>query len=199
MLLRFLAVGATLALVALAVFHGAPHPVVEIAADSPSPRPSGTRHDRHAGLHVSGAVVYVVGAVNRPGLYHIAEGQRADDAVRAAGGMRRDADPAGINLAAFARDGDEIDVPMLGQPISRLAQHRVRAPRVSKSATADIVDVNTADARQLGSVPGIGVAIAERIVAVRERDGAFETYDQLLDVAGMTQSRLDRAEPFLRL
>lgn len=191
--------GAVVALAALAVFHTAPRPAAAIAVDSPAPKASWPARARRAGLARTTSVVYVVGAVRHPGLYHIAEGERADDAVRAAGGLRGDADPAGVNLASYARDGDEIDVPVLGQSISRSAKRSARSPRLVKSTAQAIVDVNTADARELGSVPGIGTAIAERIVAVRERDGKFESYDQLLDVAGMTQSRLDRATPYLRL
>ncbi|MFY9720315.1 MAG: helix-hairpin-helix domain-containing protein, partial [Candidatus Cybelea sp.] len=60
------------------------------------------------------------------------------------------------------------------------------------------VDVNAADAAELAAVPGIGGAVATRIVEVRGRDGSFASLDELLDVAGMTQSRLERARPYLR-
>ena len=60
------------------------------------------------------------------------------------------------------------------------------------------VDVNAADAAELAAVPGIGRAIAARIVELREREGAFTSLDELLDVAGMTQTRLERARPYLR-
>jgi competence protein ComEA len=143
--------------------------------------------------------VYVVGAVARPGLYRIGAGARIDDAVRRAGGLRADADPAGVNLAAHAGDGDEIDVPVRGERATAAAPRakRTRGKRTVK--TTQPVNVNDADARQLALIPGIGPAIAARIVAVRDRDGAFTSLDQLLDVAGMTQARLDRAQDFLRV
>jgi len=62
-----------------------------------------------------------------------------------------------------------------------------------------VVDLNTAGAQALGRVPGIGGAIAQRIVDVRSSEGPFTSLDQLLDVAGMTSSRLDRAQQYLRL
>lgn len=195
---RILAAAGALALAGLALVHPA-RPAAP-AIDSPAPSPSARPRMLPRREAANGGVVYVVGAVNRPGLYHIAAMARADDAVRSAGGLRGDADPAGVNLAAYARDGDEIIVPVLGQSISSVVKHRVRAKaRSSKASSAVVVDVNTADAATLASVPGIGMAIAERIVAVRERDGAYESIDQLLDVAGMTQNRLDRAEPYLRI
>jgi competence ComEA-like helix-hairpin-helix protein len=98
------------------------------------------------------------------------------------------------------RHGDEIAVPTLGQP-TRLTRNTKRTggrgSRSSKSGA--IVDVNTASADMLASVPGFGATLAARIVQVREEEGAFTTFDQLLDVAGMTDSRLTRAEPYLRL
>ncbi|HXF35483.1 MAG TPA: helix-hairpin-helix domain-containing protein, partial [Candidatus Acidoferrales bacterium] len=59
------------------------------------------------------------------------------------------------------------------------------------------LDVNSAALDELASVPGIGRALAARIVALRDADGAFSTLDELLDVSGMTQSRLERARPYL--
>lgn len=196
---RALIVVGVAGLVALAIWHPAPHAPLVV---NPSPAPAATpRHARPISSAVSSqAVVYVVGAVARPGLYRIAEGARVDDAVRAAGGFRAGADPAGVNLAAHASDGDEILVPMLGQSTrTTSAAKRPRTPRARTSKSRAIVDVNTAPAEALASVPGIGAIVAARIVEIRERDGAFATFDELLDVAGMTQSRLDRALPFLRL
>jgi competence protein ComEA len=76
---------------------------------------------------------------------------------------------------------------------------RSRSPRARAIKSAAIVDVNSASAQALASVPGLGAMIAARIVAIREQDGAFTTFDELLDVAGMTESRLARAQPYLRL
>jgi competence protein ComEA len=71
-------------------------------------------------------------------------------------------------------------------------RHRATPPPDSS------VDVNAADAAELAAVPGIGRAVAARIVELREREGSFASLDELLDVAGMTQSRLERARSYLR-
>lgn len=81
-------------------------------------------------------------------------------------------------------------------------RHRSRRTRKaihSRHRFAGIVSVNTASADVLARVPGIGVAIAARIVTVREQEGAYASFDELLDVAGMTASRLDRARQYLSL
>lgn len=147
---------------------------------------------------IGDTVVYVAGAVVHPGLYHLHAGARADDAVRSAGGFRSDADTGAVNLAAHVADGDEVFVTVLGAPTPHPT--RSRRPRaVSKKGTNIVVDLNTATAEQLATVPGIGATLAARIVEVRERDGAYASFDELLDVAGITASRLQRAEPYMRI
>jgi competence protein ComEA len=56
-------------------------------------------------------VVYVTGAVMRPGVYEIPAGSRVNDAVRMAGGLLRQADEEAVNLAEAAADGLHISVP----------------------------------------------------------------------------------------
>ena len=125
--------------------------------------------------------------------------------MASAGGFASGADAAGVNLAAPVADGDEVYVPAAGEGArptsSRRHAHRRGSHRRDALATAPepaSVDVNAAGESELADVPGIGAAIAARIVALRDVDGAFASLDQLLDVAGMTQTRLERARPYLR-
>src|SRR5579863_4050683 len=126
------------ALAGLAVFlfrHPAPGPAIE-SATSPAgsvatPRARWDRRSSHAD-RASDLVVYVVGAVRTPGLYHLREGERVARAVALAGGMRASADAAGVNLAARPSDGDEIDVPIAGESAhastnARRSRRHVRA------------------------------------------------------------------------
>lgn len=133
--------------------------------------------------------MYVAGAVAHPGLYRLPSGARADDAVERAGGMRADADPAAVNLAERVSDGEEIRVLRLGE-IAPALSRRSKRKRASP-APAQPVDLNAADAQSLASIPGIGPTLAERIVAYRNLNGPFGSLDELADVAGMTQRRID--------
>ena len=206
MIPRIALIGAVLALVALALWHPARPPVVLSGAAAPAAEPSfiGDAGERphHRGSrqysHDDELVVYVAGAVKRPGLYHLRSGDRNARAVALAGGLIGSADAGAVNLAQRANDGDEVYVPLAGEaPHRRSAErrshrHRAAAPRNGS------VDVNQSDAAELAAVPGIGHAIAQRIVELREREGSFSSLDELLDVAGMTQTRLERARPYLR-
>jgi competence protein ComEA len=198
---RIFIVAAALGLAAFCLWHPAPAPMATTA--QPSPRPDGpsarqksSRHgDRSAAA--SDPVVYVAGAVLHPGVYRLRAGDRAGDAVEAAGGPVADAQPWSVNLAAPLRDGDEIYVPLRGEQDVRPKAKRTRRSRASPAPAGDI-DVNHADAAAIGSVPGIGRAVGARIVELREREGPYASLDELLDVGGMTEARLERARPFLR-
>jgi competence protein ComEA len=183
---------------AAALWHPAPHAAIVSASPQPdvTAAPRRSRQDRSP----EELVVYVAGAVQRPGLYRLREGDRYDRAVALAGGFRSDADAAGVDLAQRATDGEEVLVPRAGETVrrGRIAHRSSRRHRRTPSAPAESsVDVNGAGGDELARVPGIGRAIAGRIIELRDREGAFASLDELLDVAGMTQSRLARARPYL--
>ena len=56
-------------------------------------------------------VVHITGAVKKPGVYHLPQAARGDDALKAAGGATSDANPDALNLAAHLEDGSQIHVP----------------------------------------------------------------------------------------
>ncbi|MGC9990805.1 MAG: ComEA family DNA-binding protein [Candidatus Cybelea sp.] len=198
--------GAALALAAFALWHPAPRAAVQSVSlatptADPDPLASGREHHRHF-RHAAPSgdlVVYVAGDVVKPGLYHLHPGDRYAQAVALAGGFGASAQAGGVNLAARAADGEEVYVPAAGEASrTRLHEPRTRRHRASPPPADGSVDVNTADAAALATVPGIGRAVGSRIVELREREGSFASLDELLDVAGMTQSRLERARPYLR-
>ncbi|MBC7518838.1 MAG: helix-hairpin-helix domain-containing protein [Microbacteriaceae bacterium] len=122
--------------------------------------------------------VHLVGAVNRPGLYQLRAGSRAIDAVAAAGGFAADADQAPLNLARLLSDGEQIVVTVIGQ--STPAQHS----DVNASAEAK-VNLNTADAAALDTLPGVGPATAKDILDWRKKNGRFSSLEDLLSVGGI--------------
>jgi competence protein ComEA len=134
-------------------------------------------------------VVYVVGAVRRPGLYRVASGSRVADAVERAGGLTRRADPAGVNLAAPVADGEQLVVPAR-LPVAVAAGQGAPVDGVGGSAPAGPVQLSVATAEQLDSLPGIGPVTAEKIVEYRTAHGAFRSVDELDEVPGIGPSRV---------
>ena len=120
--------------------------------------------------------VHVLGAVAAPGLYALREGDRAVDAVAAAGGFADDADQAQLNLARFVTDGEQILVPVMGAAPPATA---------GGAAVPGKVNINTADAATLETLPRVGPAMSARIIAWRETNGRFAAIEDLMSVSGI--------------
>jgi competence protein ComEA len=134
-------------------------------------------------------VVHVAGAVGAPGVHELQSGSRVDDAIAAAGGLAPDADAARINLAAPVADGERVYVLAVGEQEPPLAAGT--SPAGSADAPTAPVNLNTADAELLDSLPGVGPATAAAIIEHRGRVGAFTSIDQLLDVPGIGDAKLE--------
>ena len=135
----------------------------------------------------AGIFVHILGAVTRPGLYELREGDRAVDAVAAAGGFAEGADQSGLNLARFVTDGEQIVVPQVGQA-------PVAGPGGAVSGGAVVpgkVNINTADAAALETLPRVGPAMAERILAWRDENGRFSAIEDLMSVTGIGEKTFD--------
>lgn len=65
-------------------------------------------------------------------------------------------------------------------------------------ASAGVVDVNRAGRDELVTLPGIGPALADRILDHRRRQGLFRTPEDLLDVSGIGPATLERLRPLIR-
>ncbi|MGO1725497.1 helix-hairpin-helix domain-containing protein [Glutamicibacter bergerei] len=121
--------------------------------------------------------VHVVGAVKKPGVYELAEGSRIIDAINKAGGMSKKAAPELLNLAAKLTDGQQIILP--GASSSSPAE-ATKAP-----GTGAKISLNQADEQTLMTLPGIGPALAKRIIDFRTKNGPFTSVEQLDAVSGI--------------
>lgn len=135
-------------------------------------------------------VVHVVGAVREPGIVELPLGSRVVDAIAGAGGPRDDAGLTGLNLARELVDGEQVLVPTIEEAATQAV---APPPSVGGSGLggSGLVNLNTADAAMLDSLPGIGPAIAARILAWRDDNGPFRSVDELLAVSGIGEKTLD--------
>jgi competence protein ComEA len=132
-------------------------------------------------------VVDVVGAVRRPGLVRLAEGSRVADAIARAGGLRHGAERAGVNFAAPVSDGQQVVVPQRGVAV---AAGVAGAAAGSAAASTGPVSLSSATAEQLDTLPGVGPATAQKIIAYRQQHGAFRSVDELDAISGIGPSRI---------
>ncbi|RWZ61614.1 ComEA family DNA-binding protein [Labedella populi] len=130
--------------------------------------------------------VHVLGAVVAPGLYTLASDARVVDAIAAAGGFSENADPGTVNLARTVTDGEQIVVGEPGKaPTVADGSGGASGTAAAGGPGSGPVSLNTATAEQLESLPRIGPALAERIIAWRTENGPFRLVDELLDVPGI--------------
>ena len=144
--------------------------------------------------------VEVAGAVLAPGVYELPAGARSGDAIEAAGGLAPDADAGAVNLARPLQDGEQLvaPTPPPRQPAAAVSDAAgspgLDAARSSGAnlAGAGLIDINTASAQELESLPAIGPVTAQAIVDHRTANGPFRSVEDLEDVKGIGPSTLDK-------
>ena len=128
-------------------------------------------------------VAYVSGAVRAPDVYQLPVGARVKDLVLAAGGLSDDADIERINLAAPIADGQHVRVPWIGD--TTIVAAATTGESGAGAGSGGLLDLNRATAAELDALPGIGKVLAGRIVEWREREGPFQSVDDLGKVEGI--------------
>jgi competence protein ComEA len=135
--------------------------------------------------------VYVCGCVNKPDVYQMEQGMRLYEAIQAAGGAGENADLASLNLADVLYDGEKVYVPSEGEE------------GISVQDTEDEKDgrlnINTATAAELKTLPGIGEAKANAILNYRETHGSFSSIEDVLLVPGIKEGIYGQIQSLIRV
>ena len=177
-----------------------PPPTEPVAAPARKPATGSAAIPGGMPATTGSVVVHVTGAVSRPGVVTLPPGSRVTDAINAVGGANAEADTQQLNLARVLTDGEQIRVPRIGevlpdpapQPSGAASPGAGTAPGKSGGGGASgTVNINTASATDLEKLPGIGKALAQRIVEYRDSHGPFATVDSLTDVPGIGKAKLE--------
>lgn len=159
--------------------------------------------------------VQVSGAVLEPGIYDVPASCRVEEAIAAAGGLTENADSERVNLVRKVRDGMQIRVPVQKAGTSRTQRKSAQAKSglgesASKkygsakagsgrnSSMMQSVRINSASAGELQQLPGIGPALAQRIVETRN-SGRFTSADDLLRVPGIGKAKLAKLRDYVEV
>ncbi|WP_259464659.1 ComEA family DNA-binding protein [Streptomyces sp. TLI_171] len=167
---------------------GRPHPV-PVPAIAVAESAAGAITEGAAPVHPAGPslVIDIAGKVQHPGLRTLPAGSRVADALTSAGGALPGVDTGTLNLARPLTDGEQIlvgiDSPPGGAP----------------GAPAGPVSLNRASAEQLDSLPGVGPALAQRILQYRLTHGPFQSLDDLRHVSGIGARKYEDLKPLLTL
>ena len=161
--------------------------------------------------------VQVSGAVLEPGIYDLPADSRAEAAIAAAGGLTEAADTERVNMVRKLRDGMLLQVPALKAGGGKKATQRDAGAsgnaanaygknaaakrggsKVSAQGSAGRVRINSASVSELQSLPGVGPALAQRIIAERSR-GRFASAEDLLRVSGIGKAKLEKMRAYVEV
>lgn len=135
-------------------------------------------------------VIDVQGEVKTPGVYELPINSRVNDAIKAAGGAKSNADLSFINQARLIKDGEQIYIDKKSFGSANFRRN---------IAATGVININRATAKELDKLPGIGPVIAGRIVEYRKINGFFQSIDDLKKVQGIGASTLEKFKSKIRV
>ena len=139
--------------------------------------------------------VFVCGFVRNPGVYYLNINARLYEAVEAAGGFLEEADAGWLNQAEILSDGDKVRI--YSKEESGTAEKSVETNQQNQTQDAGKVNINTASAEELQTIPGIGAAKAAAIIEYREVQGEFKSTEEIQNVPGIKGKTFEKIQPYL--
>lgn len=128
--------------------------------------------------------VDIEGAVAVPGVRELAAGSLVEDAITAAGGLTEQADRERIarelNRSEPLKGHQKIYIPVMGEQAAG-----------DTAESGEKINLNQADTKELESLPGIGPVTAKKIIEYREEHGGFQSVDQLAEIPGLSEKKVD--------
>ncbi len=163
-------------------------PYVEVSADEKNIEDIKLKKEEKIKVHVAGAVF-------NSGLFEFEQGARCDDAVRKANALP-EADLDRLNLAAPLNDGQQVYVYFKNKNNNG---EIIEKDYFINDSNNKIININNCTAKKLEELPGIGTTYAKRIVDYRNKNGLFDSIDELLNVSGIGEKRLESIKDLVTL
>lgn len=139
-------------------------------------------------------MVHISGQVYKPGLIELESGARLIDAVNKAGGLKSEADIDRINLAKKLVDEEKIYIPKIGEEVTDIDSFSSEDSTTSSST--DKININNCSKEELMSLPGIGEALATRIIDYRE-ESKFKSTDEIMNVSGIGNKKFESIREYI--
>lgn len=131
-------------------------------------------------------VVYIEGAIAKPGLVYTNNNARMGEVVEAAGGFLANADIKNLNLADKVTDGQKITIPF------KADENILVANASSGENNSDLININTATSEELQKLPRVGPATAKNIIEYREKNGGFKNIDEIKNVPRIGEKTFEK-------
>lgn len=131
--------------------------------------------------------VYVCGAVHSEGVYQLPIGSRVYEAIESAGGFKEDAAKATVNQAKVLADEECVYVPTVGEQVENIHENDGK------------VNINSATKEELMNLPGIGESRADSIIKYREKNGDFQTIEDIMQVSGIKEALFEQIKDLIKV
>lgn len=156
-------------------------------------------------------VIYIDGCVAHPDVYELPASARVKDSIDRAGGLTSDADVAALNLASELHDGEKVHIPRVGEDATltqdstgaasgdSYRQDRGASTTRKGHAPTRPISLNKASKNELLELPGVGPAVADRIIADRREHGPFKHVEDLKRVKGIGSKKFEKLRKYLHV
>ena len=145
--------------------------------------------------------VHICGAVKKPGVYQVDTGSRIYDLIKMSGGLKKNAAGDYINQAEQVTDGQRIYIPTFHEVKSTTPEEYVQEKQNTVSQTEEkksgLININTAEAEELMTLPGIGQAKADSIIEYRTQNGKFKSIEDLMNITGIKEGVYNRISSYV--
>lgn len=138
-------------------------------------------------------VVHISGEVEKEGVYNLEIGSRVGDLIKLAGGLNLQADSSNINLAEKLKDGQKVFIPKLKtlkESTDSSKSNKNKEVKVKKE-NMTLEKFNVLSIEQLEEISGVGPVLAKKIYDYRNKNGSFMSVDDLINVSGIGEKKLE--------
>ena len=151
--------------------------------------------------------VHIAGCVQKEGMLELSSNSRIADAIEKAGGLTQEADLSDINLAYLLEDGMKIYIPNQNER----QENNEKTKNIPKEENTpsmqiqdtntkqDVININTATQEELDTLPGIGPAIAAKIIAYRKEKGKFNNKEEIKEVSGIGEAKYEKIKEYISI
>ena len=122
--------------------------------------------------------VEIKGEIEKPGIYELKKGSNLKDL---------------LDIAIIL---DSSDLSSYSLNTALYNNQIIVIPKISEEV---LISINSADLKQLSSLPGIGIKTAEKIIEYRNNNGSFNSLEELMNVKGIGKSKFNKIKEYITL
>lgn len=131
--------------------------------------------------------VYIIGAVQNPGIALVPADSRLYEVIESVGGFTENADINLINLASTVNDGEKIVIPFIETSSNKTEASKMHQINElyhgDASKNSGLVNINTATKEELKTLSGIGDSTADKIIEYRNNVSKFKNIEEIKNVS----------------